>query len=104
MMKGGGGIVDCGLRIGDWGGFDLRGRFGGLEALLAGLFFLLVVAVADFVDHLGEGVVVLLAFLFQLGVAVGEDLVGLGVALGSGVFLGVVVVETLVGAEAAELV
>jgi len=73
-------------------------------AFVAGLFFFLVVAVADFVDHLGEGVVVLFAFLFELGVAVGEDLVGLGVALGSGEVLGVEVVETLVGAEAAELV
>ena len=46
----------------------------------------------------------MLAFLFELRVAVGEDLVGLGVALGSGEVLGVEVVETLVGAEAAELV
>jgi len=75
-----------------------------LQALLAFVLLTLVVAVADFVDHLGEGVVVLLAFLFELGVAVGEDLVGLGVALGAGEVLGVEVVETLVGAEAAELV
>ena len=58
---------------GDGGGFDLHRRGEGVEAGVAFLFFTLVVAVADVVDHLGEGVVVLLAFLFQLGVAVGED-------------------------------
>ena len=51
----------------------MRGRFGGVEAGLTFLFFTLVVAVADVVDHLGEGVVLLFAFLLHLGVAVGED-------------------------------
>ena len=45
----------------------------GLQALLAFVLLTLVVAVADFVDHLGEGVVLLFAFLLHLGVAVGED-------------------------------
>ena len=68
------------------------------------LLVALVVAVADFVDHLGEGVVVLFAFALELGVAVGELLVGAGVALGAGEVLVVEVVELVVDAEAAELV
>jgi hypothetical protein len=82
----------------------LRGRFEGLEAGLAGLFLLLLVAVAHVVDDLGEGVVILFSFALLLGVAVGEFLVGAGVALGAGEVLVVEVVEFVVDSEAAELV
>jgi len=74
-----------------------------VEAGLVLLFVALAVAVAHFVDHVGEGVVVLFAFALELGVAVGELLVGAGVALGAGQVLVVEVVELIVDAEAAEL-
>ena len=73
-------------------------------AVAAGLFLLLAVAVSNLVGHLGEGVVVAFLFGGVLGVALREDAVGLGVALGAVEVLIVLVVELLVGSQSAELV